>query len=571
MSKNKTKEEELFIESKKVDQMAIIFDDSIEYINQLDKLEDNNPELFVIARELPRILNKTLESYMIETGSPCKIVLPLMLSIMSAAAQANYDVQFGRIKIPVSLYTIVLGPAGIGKSRAFRRIMKPIYEHKVKLLNEFQEQMKVYERNIFLWGVEKENLERKIKSAKAKDESISKLMEDWDILNLQKPQVPTFRDPMGDDFTAAAFKRSLEGDGASVSIMTDEAKVVFESNLINDGLSTLLAAHSGIDEPRTINRVYEKILISNARVSICLCSQESVIKEEFKKKNIDPRASGLYSRFLFSSTKGSYATSGLNLSSDGENNCRKFERTVVKLLNQITEKDIYGRIKRKTLFFKEDAAEYLYQIREWIKTDPRYDGLGEFTVRSFDHVLRIAALIHLFSRKNEKDLQISKASVEAAYIIILLFMGELINVFHDLCPSDYARMGRWFKEQFTHFTSITKSFVAQRCLNYLRNEPERRSKAIELLIADRVIRCDISTGKTVYYPDVNLAKFSHSQEYIDSQSISNLAKEETEFDLWIDEEDQKEKEKLEIWAKANEAAENKMREINERKKELGYI
>ena len=202
----------------------------------------------------------------------------IVLSAVAAAIGNSCQIRIkGEWKTSPSLYMMLIGRPGLGKTPPLGFIYKPINEQDDRMFEKYNEEWKEYERAMAVSGNKRE---------KGADGSLPK-----------KPHLVT---TVISDFTPEAMMNTHQYNLRGIALVVDEILALFNSvrrysnknNLIED----LLTAYSG--QPLKIIRKSEArpILIKKPCINLIGSIQTNLLQEVFRTEFL---ANGLLDRFLF--------------------------------------------------------------------------------------------------------------------------------------------------------------------------------------------------------------------------------------------------------------------------------
>ena len=202
----------------------------------------------------------------------------IILSAVATAVGNSCQIRIkGEWKTSPSLYMMLIGRPGLGKTPPLGFIYKPINEQDDRMFEKYNEEWKEYERAMAVSGNKRE---------KGADGSLPK-----------KPHLVT---TVISDFTPEAMMNTHQYNLRGIALVVDEILALFNSvrrysnknNLIED----LLTAYSG--QPLKIIRKSEArpILIKKPCINLIGSIQTNLLQEFFRTEFL---ANGLLDRFLF--------------------------------------------------------------------------------------------------------------------------------------------------------------------------------------------------------------------------------------------------------------------------------
>lgn len=236
----------------------------------------NDPEFFPlethlapstpIPREAYGMLEDWAQAVSTLSRAPIEMCLVLALATVNMALQAHVDVDFFGRRLPISLFSVGIGPSGSGKSSAFDRFMRPFNDA----------------------------LNRRRAEIKAKEGSTSA---EGDQDHRESELSPV---PYTTDTTMAALRSILSDCRGSLGLVTDEAASfvgghAMQSTNLLETIGLLCQLHEAA--PLLANRVTTgRAIITGKRLCFLLLGQWEVMSNLFE--NTLMRQQGFLSRIL---------------------------------------------------------------------------------------------------------------------------------------------------------------------------------------------------------------------------------------------------------------------------------
>ena len=259
-------------------------------MNQYRAIED-------VIERLDQSLWDPLDVVAYRTKAPKFMILTQMLSVIGIASQQLVDISpKSGMKIPASLYTLILAGSGERKSSVDRILMKPVREFEKWLSEQAEHAQQRYEVDLELWCMKQKVLKKELDEMCKQGEDQPTLIEAWRTHNLSKPTSPIASRILAEDVTVAKLKSILAGKNTSLALVSDEAGTLLSSDLMKDN-----ALFNSLWSGQTI-RVDRanatEVHIEGARLTLSMQIQPDIYKA-FRVKNGDAmRSSGLDARIL---------------------------------------------------------------------------------------------------------------------------------------------------------------------------------------------------------------------------------------------------------------------------------
>lgn len=336
------------------------------------------------------------------TQTPDSLVVLVLLSSASTVCQRLIDVVLpiaGGLVSPVSLYLMFIGESGERRTTVNSMIAGPIYQHDELDTAKRYEAMSVYKSKREIWKLKKNHILKTIGKLQGDGLDITQLELELIEHNRLEPVPPKQRKIVHQNMTETAIYEALQGDGQSISFITDEGQLMLDSpTMRNLGLFNKLW-----DGPRTLplHRADNKMIsVHNPRTSMHVMTHYEVVHKYLQKKGDIARGSGMLARFLMAmppSTKG-YREARYDPSTMPS--LEKFKSRLAELLKLNEEMADAGITERSKLRFSDQAAALWRRTANDIEYDMRpgesYAECSDVASKLMENASRIAAIMHLF-------------------------------------------------------------------------------------------------------------------------------------------------------------------------------
>ncbi|EDH5631373.1 hypothetical protein CB172_13110 [Salmonella enterica subsp. enterica serovar Claibornei] len=398
-------------------------------------------------RALPEWLYQLAMLLYERTQAPFPMIISLLLTAISLAAQGGYDVQ-GRKNSspgPVSLYILILASSGERKSTLDRMIMRIFREENRRLLEQYEQDRLRYLVEIEIWKAEKKAFEtarqRAIKDGKDTGGTREALKEHL----YNKPVAPVKRQVLYEDTTERALLEGLQGRGISAGLISDEGGNVLKKNLFSNpaNLNTLWGGRDCY-----VNRMDGSVPIVDPRFTVSLQIQPELWLHSPKLADHFIRESGLIARFLVCYPE---STQGTRFEDDTElpplssiPEWLEFEALLEKLLREGQN----NGGKRKVLNILEQAhlLNLCNQTEGELNEGFALDGFRDVGSKVGENVQRLAALFHLCSREDDDDLSILPGCVENAFDLCVWYANQSMALPEAPEVNDAHMLLKWMSE-----------------------------------------------------------------------------------------------------------------------------
>lgn len=452
-----------------------------------------------IINKLDLSLKKPLDAIHNRTKAPGFMILTQMLSVISIASQQLVDISPKReMKIPTSLYILILAASGERKSTVDKLIMKPVREFEELLAVHTENALIDYQIEIELWDMRKKVLKTQLDEMYKKNESNSILIEAWRALSANKPIPPIPTRILAEDITVSKLKSMLAGKNTSLALVSDEAGTLLSSDLMKDN-SLFNSLWSG--QTIRVDRANKsEAFIEGARLTINIQIQPDIYKAIRVRNGDVMRNSGLDARFLLCKPESEigyrFEDSGDTLSAEQERYIREFKLRIDTLLKEGFELRQQGR-ERYCLKLTDKAEvvwnEKFNEIEYAMRRGEYLENYKDFGSKFMEQASRIAAVLHVFRHKDYSDLLVDHETMQTAIELMDIYLQQVLisylasesREFTDESHADKLLawiMGSWKNEL------ILRSEVRRSGPHCVRNL-DKLKDAIEILNARGDIVC----------------------------------------------------------------------------------
>lgn len=413
-----------------------------------------------VIKRLGRSLSDPLDAITYKTQAPEFMVLTQMLSVLSIASQSLVDIRpRNEIKIPVSLYTLILASSGERKSTVDKFVMKPVRETEKEVTDQAVHAQQKYNADKELWDIKKKALSRELDAAYKKGEEPTALIEAYHIHIASEPTLPIASRILAEDITVAKLKSMLAGKNTSLALMSDEAGTLLSSDLIKDNalFCSLWSGKSIRVDRANANEVH----IDDARLTFSMQIQPKIYKE-FRIKNGDAmRSSGLDARFLFCEPKSEigYRFEDVDDKSYVEDSIKlgKFSSRIDALLKEGLE----YRTQNKPRHCLEltDGAKKVWADKfndiEYAMRDGGYlEHYKDFGSKFMEQASRIAAVLHVFKYTDYISKLVDRETMETAIDLAEIYLEQAMMIFRAPETREYVDLANanklldWIKDNW---------------------------------------------------------------------------------------------------------------------------
>lgn len=362
--------------------------------------------------------------------APQPMIACSVLAAMSAVVQrsAKIKLPYGGEPRPLGLYVLVVAESGEGKTTIEKLISKSLNERDELLEAQYQEELRKFEGDYEVWSSLKKGYIRRLTAARVQNLPTEEWEERLEQHQKDEPKKPKNCRLIRQDLTERALLDAMEGKGASLAVMSDEAEIIFRSPLLQKN-GVLNKAWDG--GPLVFDRAKGvSFAARDIRLTASLMTQPAVIQDYLRRRGEMARGTGFFARFLMccpQSMKGYRYNSGSDPSwiSLGE-----FHRRTSKLI----ESQIFDHFEDcyLVLEFDDDARDTWFNFINNIEADMRpgmfLDDISDFASKAGEMVARIAGIFHVFSGQTG---WISNDTVQRAIRIMKYHIMEFKKLFSD--------------------------------------------------------------------------------------------------------------------------------------------
>ncbi|MDM5075285.1 YfjI family protein [Aeromonas media] len=442
--------------------------------------------VYVMPEEIQKIIRYVQQ----ETQASADLIANSLLGGMALSCQDLFDVSpKAGLRIPMSLYQVVLAESGERKSTVDKMLMKPVRDLEGVLEKQYQEDKQRYNIAMRLWQSEQKTLEkafeREVVKGGAKTESEQRLAE---CLGRQ-PIAPLRKRLLVSDATRAAVKQALGKGWPSLVLLSDEAGSILNGELLHDTplLNSLWSAQP-IEVDRATGDTYR---IEDARFGAMLMVQPGLFKEYVNRQGRHARASGFFARTLLCQPT---STIGARLHGPQQvlpppvsgKHLEWFHARVQERLNQSFQRRKEDTVRTCLTLSPEAAAKWHAEYNRIELMCGQTGSLREYrdyASKQLEHVARIAGVLEAFVTGNEI---VSDHTMYAAIQLASYFLDSFIHLMaDDALPEemeDEMKLETWLQANHRRFNyfDIPKNYIRQHGPNRLRDS-QRLARTLERL------------------------------------------------------------------------------------------
>lgn len=333
---------------------------------------------------------------------------------MATACQGHVDVEMPTgHKVPTSLMLLTIADSGERKTttqnfffESINELNDAAYKANVAALAEHRVEHQ-------LWGTSKRHLERTYsKCAAQKDEPATRAALDAVAEHVRaEPQPNRSGKFLYEDTTPQALVQMLHENTPNGCLLTSEANSIFSGKALGelDKLNTLWDGGSVI-----VDRVSRAgFILQNARLTLSLMAQPSVIARFMGKRGEEARGTGFLARFLVVKPRpmaGQRNNEKLSVSASALRHRQAFNDRIRERLTTTAKPD------RQVLRFTGAAADLWFQYSQNLEQQMQENGLYHYlkdhASKLLENTSRLAAILHTFERASDSETEIDHFTLE---------------------------------------------------------------------------------------------------------------------------------------------------------------
>lgn len=329
---------------------------------------------------------------------------------MATACQGQIDVELPPgLRVPTSLMLLTIAESGERKTTTQNYFFGAINGLNETAYNANKEALLEYKVRHKLWTTQKRHLEREYSKCAAQDDTAAtsaalKTLEDY----IRKEPPPDRSNKfLYEDTTPQALMQMLYENTPNGCLLTSEANSIFSGRALTelDKLNTLWDGKSVIVD--RISR--EGFILQNARLTLSLMAQPSVIARFMGKRGEEARGTGFLARFLIARPD---PMAGQR--TDTQLSALPRRDAFNKRASKLMESAVKG--ERQVVHFSEKAknrwSQYNHDLEKQMQENGLYHYLKDHASKLLENTSRLAAVLHTFERTSEDNIEIDDATLK---------------------------------------------------------------------------------------------------------------------------------------------------------------
>ena len=470
---------------------------------------------------LPPMLQDAVQELAQSIQAPIAMLACSALSVLSLAVQGHMDVaRDSELSGPTSLYFLVIANSGERKSTCDSKFMKVVDEYEAEQQALGKEDQQDYEAAQHGWELEKKAIDSGAAKSFKKDKSITsdktddvpQLLKDLYARKPKSPRIPKMR---CSDTTVEALTNRLANKWSSVGLITSEGGIFFGAHaMAKERIMRAFALYNELWSGGRIDidrRTSDSYTVSDARLTLSIQVQESVLTEFARNNDTLARGSGFWARFLFAAPESTQGTRYYKRpeSTMAHNKYKQFIRDILDEPLSLTDEDTLSPM---TVTFTPEAAaaweRYHNKVEDELKPLGELVDLSDVGSKIAEQIARVSALLQVLKSglPQRPDVLtaiefIEKDTLDASARIVFWHLGEARRLYiSESLPEDIVnaqRLEKWVydaaRKHKTH--CITRRKIQQYMSPKALRKPAALDASISMLQAHGRIRIKHSSEK----------------------------------------------------------------------------
>lgn len=335
------------------------------------------------------------------------------LGAMATACQGVIEViQPTGNKVVGSLMLLVIAESGERKTKVEQHFFEGVRSYQLEKINEYKNNYKKYESALYVWETQlseiKSNYKKSLKDflkQKSSFESHENLpdhlisLEDGLKSHFSKrPDPPSMPKLIYEDATPESLLKGLHFNSSNACLLSSEGGCIFDGRVLKD----LPALNKLWDGGQVVvdRAVSDSFILDNARLSMLVMVQDSVINKFLDNRGNEARGNGFLSRLLVVKPKGKAGHRNVIKRYKMEHS-DSFNKRIKGILHY---SEAFNRIEKDkmSLSFTQDASDFWNSKFKLVESEMGggnyYEYHKDHASKLMDNVSRISAIIHFFEK-----------------------------------------------------------------------------------------------------------------------------------------------------------------------------
>ena len=380
-------------------------------------------KFFVVVRETGFELIRNVQA-------PDALIGMALINAIAMACQGLIDVKLptGQVR-PVSQNLLIVAESGERKTTIYSLLLAPFYEADTQALVMHGTKMEQYRAELGSWTAKGKGIRRAISKAASQGKSTTELAAQLVELAESKPKPPRLRYFLRQDITAKAIMETLQGDGESIAITTDEGQMLFQSAAMAS--LGLLNSLWGSPEVLPLDRAdKEPIVAMNPRVSVSIMTQKEPLKAYLEKRGSVAKGSGHWARYLVGYPASTQGYRWVDSKEAVWEHLPIFHVRITELLDKYKIMIASGNVEREIVEFTDDAKarwfDLALQTEQMLRQGEYLNDINDFASKVLEILARLAAAMHYFGGEGGK---ITLDTLERSFAIVRWHIDEYKYLF----------------------------------------------------------------------------------------------------------------------------------------------
>lgn len=462
----------------------------------------DNPQQAYPIDSLPSIIKEAIITYQQYGQQPTPLIACSALANISLACQSLANVARDHLLVsPISLYFLVVAQSGERKSGVDKTFGAGIRNWQKSTIENLMPEASSSNIIHQAWCAERDGLVKQIRKTSIMGEDTLQLQEQLKELVNKEPPVQLLPELFFEDITQEAFIANLATGWPSSSLWSDEASIVLSGHGMQNGSTKFISTLNRLWDGNsfiTHRKTSKNFVVSNRRLTVSLMLQPLLLLHLLKRHDGMSRQSGFLARSLITHPVSSM---GGRLYKEPPQNLEAldhFHTRITECLDRSLCLDSKGCHELPTMVFSPPAkakwVTFFNEVEKGLNNSNKWQHIPDFASKSLENVARLAALLHLFTGNDTRE--IAQESVEQAITIVHWHLIETKHILEPVNESttaqDAVKLINWIKSRNLNDTS--PRYLQQ--YSPIR-EKSQRDKAISLLMDHYFIKESISNNKTI--------------------------------------------------------------------------
>lgn len=408
----------------------------------------------------------------------------VFLSAIATVVQNAVDVEKPNgHHMPTSLYVVVAGESGLGKTPVQEAAFRPIQEFQTIKMNDHLEKIEIYNLIKSNFEIAYKELEKCYRHAIKQGISTDDIELRQLALIKTKPKPPVQPRFIYEDITPSALAYNLYKNVPFGCLASSEADGVFNGKVMQDmTLFNSIWSGSSITVDR---KTSEDFSVEHPRCSASLMLQPGRLQNFLKNRGNEAKSNGFLARLLVMQAESTVGTRTRDTTPPNKETVARYTQRCADLLTLSFDSLESGNTKRIVKF--SASAKSLWKnlnlsVEREMLEHGKYFHAKDHASKLMDNVSRVAAILHTFEgyqgdiETQTLDYAYQTCRQFSQHYLELIAGTPEIAILTNQLVKDIRRFGINQNSDYI----FSDSTISQRGHNSLRSKPERQA-AIKLL------------------------------------------------------------------------------------------